>query len=142
MDREDLETRAGRIEVGDVHRVPVPETRGVQAGAVIVDRGGAVDDLVLAVGVHVGDDELMIALPGVALVAWLVGVEQPAGAEVLAVEVDCPECGPRVVAAGEDGTGMFTVEIGGPGEEAVHAVAVAVAPVGDGAARDLVVDRV
>ena len=118
------------------------QARRVEPGAVVVDGRRAVDDLVLPVGVDVGDDELVVALPGVALVPGFVGVEEPAGAELLAVEVDRPEGRTRVVAAREDGAGVLAVEIGGRGEEAVHAVSVAVAPVLDVPARHRVVDGV
>src|SRR5699024_8728011 len=115
---------------------------GVQPGAVVVDGGRAVDDLVAAVAVDVGDRELMVALPGVPFVPLVIGVEDPALVQLFAVEVHGAQHRARVVAAGDQGAGVLAVEIGGRRQEAVHAVAVVVAPVGDLTPFGHVVDRV
>ena len=76
---EDFEARAVRVEVGDVHRVAVPEAGRVEALAVVVDHARAVDDLVPAVAVDVGDAEVVIALPAVVCDCLRrVAVESPA----------------------------------------------------------------
>ena len=75
----DLEAGAGRVDVGHVHGVAVPEAhvlagsraargqdveRAVEQAAVVVDGRGAVDDLVLAVAVDVGSAQRVEALRG------------------------------------------------------------------------------
>ncbi|NAZ86015.1 HAD-IA family hydrolase [Kineococcus sp. T90] len=83
----------------------------------------------------------MVALPGV-LRAGDVGVEHPAPHQVRAVEVVGGHDGAGVVAAADQQAGVLPVEVGGAGQEPVHAVAVAVAPGGDVPARRGVVDGV
>ena len=52
---EHLQPRPIGVHVGHVERVAVAEAGGIEAGAVVVDGRRAVDDLVLAVAVHVAD---------------------------------------------------------------------------------------
>src|SRR5699024_11372206 len=105
----DLETRAGGVEVADVHRVPVTQPGRVQAGAVVVDGRGPVDDLVLLVAVDVRDGEVVVPLTGVSLVAGVIRGEEPPLGEPFAVEVDGPHGGAGVVAAREPGAGALAV---------------------------------
>jgi len=61
-----------------VHSIAVAETGGVLAGTVVVDAATAVDDLVVAVAIDVADAQVVVALAGVAGVAAVVAVEEPA----------------------------------------------------------------
>ena len=116
------------------------EAGRVEAGAVVVDRGRAVDDLVAAVAVHVADAEVVVALPAPAGVrvrrAGVAGVERPDVRERAVAPVPGREHRARVVAARHHQARPLAVEIRDGGEEAVDAVAVGVAPVADRAARD------
>src|SRR5699024_2042984 len=76
VDGDDLETRAGGVDVADVHRVAVTQPGRVQAGAVVVDGRGPVDDLVLLVAVDVRDGQVVVPLTGVSLVAGVIRVEE------------------------------------------------------------------
>src|SRR6478752_9484695 len=142
VDLELLQARPGRIEVTDVHGVAVAVLRGPQSAAVVVHGHGAVDDLVLAVPIGVGDGELVVALAVVALagVRRTVRVEGPAPGEGAAPPVPRGDDAPRVVAARHDQGGPGAVQIGRAGEEAVDPVAVGVAPRGHRAACGDVVD--
>ena len=94
---------------------------------------GAVHDLVSSVAVHVADAEVVIALaaPGGVWIrrAGVAGVEGPDVGERAVAPVPGREHRARVVAAGHDQAGPLAVEIGDAGQEAIHAVAVVVAPV-------------
>ena len=101
----DLETsRPGRvgIEVADVHGVAVAEAGVPQPGAVVVDGHRAVDDLVAAVGVDVGDGQLVVALPAYWRAASTVGVERPAPGQRAVAEVPGGDDAAGVVAARHD----------------------------------------
>ena len=153
---EDLQAGPVRVDVGDVHGVAVAEPgrrpgrgaalgqggeRAVQQAAVVVDGGGAVDDLLLAVAVHVGGAERVEALRGeraelrvgaVAAVRAVVervghrrpaAVDVPALAQPAAVPVVGDQRGPGVVAAGEHRRRTLAVEVGDAGQEPVDPVA-------------------
>ena len=71
-----------------MHCVAVAQAVGVEAAAVVVDAAGAVNDFIAAVAVHVGNAQVVVALTFEGLVFGLAeGVEVPAEAELLAVEV-------------------------------------------------------
>ena len=98
--REHLQAGPVRVEVADVQRVAVAEAGGVEPLAVVVDRHGAVDDLVLAVAVHVGDGQVVVALAReVRLPGRRRGVERPARRQLAAAPVPGDEHGAGVVAA-------------------------------------------
>jgi hypothetical protein len=80
LDGDDLKAGIGRFKVADMQRVAVTPAGGVEAGAVVVDDRGAVDDLVAAVVVHVGDAQLVVTLAPVLFVARgaVIGIEDPA----------------------------------------------------------------
>src|SRR5690606_41539322 len=88
----------------------------VERRAVVVDGHGAVDDLVAAVGVDVGDGQLVVALAGV--LRPVVGRQEvPAPGEVLPVPVPGGGLGPGVDAAGGAPTRGLSVEVGHGGQE-------------------------
>ena len=128
--------------------VAVAEAGREQAGAVMVDHHGAVDDLVETVIVHVRHRQVVVALAGERVVAVL-GVEDPAGRELAVAEIPGGQHGAAVVAAAHHHAREFAVEVGHAGQEAVDAVAVGVvaavaapaAPAVQGAARRDIVDR-
>ncbi len=130
LDVEDLEAGVGVVEIRHVEGVAVAPAGGVETGAVVVDDHGAIDDLVAAVVVHVGDGEGMVALAGEGAVGLGAGgaVEEPAFDELAVDDVVGGEGGAGVVAARHDQARAGAVEVGDAGEEAVGAVAVAVAP--------------
>ncbi len=122
--------------------VAVARLRGPQPVAVVVDRHRPVDDLVLAVTVHVTDGQTVRALAVVALAAVgrRVGVEGPAAGEGAAPPVPGRDHRAGVVAAGHDERRAGAVQVRRPREEAVHPVAVRVAPRRHRAPRRDVVD--
>ena len=122
---------------------PWPEPGRVPPLAVAADHARAVDDLVLAVAVHVADADAVVALPAVRPVARgaVVAVEDPAAGQLAVPPVPRGQHRPRVVAAAEDDARPLAVEVRDARQEAVHAVAVVVAPVGHLAARRDVVGR-
>src|SRR5690606_30803492 len=130
---------AARVEVAQVGGVAVAPADVPQAAAVVVDGRRAVHDLVAAVAVDVADGEGVVALARVRAVAGGVGVERPALDQPAVAEVPGGDDAAGVVAAGHDEAGPPPVEVGGPGQEAVHPVAVVVAPGGDVAAGRVVV---
>src|SRR5690606_25652749 len=130
---------AARVEVAQVGGVAVAPADVPQAAAVVVEGGRAVHGLVAAVAVDVADGERVVALARVRAVAGGVGVERPALDQPAVAEVPGGDDAAGVVAAGHDEAGPPPVEVGGPGQEAVHPVAVVVAPGGDVAAGRVVV---
>lgn len=132
MRGENLEAGAGELEVRDVKRVGMTEPGAVEAGAVVIDRDGTVDDLLPAVVVDVGDRELVVALAGVDRV---VGREEgPTTGERAAAPIPRDDVDLGVVAAAQDKRRALAVELGETRDEAVDAVAGVVAPIGDRAA--------
>jgi hypothetical protein len=129
---EDFEPRPPGVEVGEVQRVAVAEARRIEPLPVVVDDGGAVDDLVAAVRVHVADGEVVVALPAERLVARraVFAVERPDARELPRAPVPGGQDGARVVAARHHEARAFAVEVSDAGEKTVNAVAVAVAPDG------------
>ena len=138
VDIEDFETGTVRIEVGDVHGVTVTELGGVARSTITVDTHGTVDDFVAAIAVDVGDADAVVALAAVGIGAVggavFIAVEEPALGEFAVAPVPRDEGGAGVVAAAHDNAGADAVEVGDASEEAIDAVAVAVAPVVDVAA--------
>ena len=62
MDAEHFEAGPRGIEIADVQRVAVAKAGREEALAVVVDDHRAVDDLVAAVAVDVGDGQAVVAL--------------------------------------------------------------------------------
>jgi hypothetical protein len=132
VDHEDLQAFARGVELADVQRVAMTEAGAVEQLAAAGDGGGAVHDVLLPVAVDIGDREPVRALAEGRLAAGFRAVEHPALAELAAAPVPGGDHRPRVIAAREHAAGQLTVDSaaqpGGAGQEAVDAVAVAVAP--------------
>ena len=143
MNAEDFQPRSIGIHVGNVQRVAVAEAGGVEPLAVAANATGAVDDVVAAVAIDVGDAEAVIALTAIVAIAGraVVAVERPAPGQFAVAPVPGDEHGTRVVAAAHDEARPLAVEIRDAGQEAIDAVAVRVAPVADLAARRHVIGR-
>ena len=126
VDIPDLEARARRDEVAHVQRIAMTQSGGVHRGAVVIDGGGAKDDLVTSILVDVGDRQVVITLPVIGGV--VVAVEHPALCELAVAPVPGGDHRTRVVAAREDGAGPLAVEIRDAREETIDAIAVGIAP--------------
>jgi len=137
----DFLARSVRIHVRQVQGVPMPETRGVEALAVVVDGAGAVSDLVAPVAVHVARDDGVGSLSGVTAVSRRVGVEKPPLRQLAVAPIHRPERGPGVIAPAEHRAGPLAIQVGRAGQEPVDPVAVVVAPGRHRAAGRVVVDR-
>ena len=140
---EDLETLTGGVEVAQVHRVAVAEAGGVERLAVVVDRHGAEDDLILLVPVYVGNGHVVVALVHVGLAdGRIVGVKDPPLNQLRTVEVIGGRNGAGVVTTGDHHGRLLAVEVGGGCQEPVDPVSVRVTPRANISARRGVVDRV
>ena len=115
--------------VSHVHGIAVLELRGVEAGAVVVDTAGAVNDLVAAVSIHIADAQVVGALLLIfdPFVVIREGIEAPAPGQFAAPPVPGFKHGACVVAAADQDARTLAVEVAGPAQEAVHAVALEVA---------------
>src|SRR5262245_678167 len=121
-------------------RVPVSPARREKPGPVVINRAGTVHDLVSSIAVHVADAELVIALSAPRGVwigrAGVACVEGPDSCERAVAPVPGREHGASVITSGHNEAGPLSVEISDARQEAVHAIAVTVAPVAHCAARD------
>src|SRR5690606_16698542 len=118
------------IHVGHVQRVAVAEARRVHTASVVVDHCRTVDNFVLAIEIDVGHAQVVISLAFVVRLSARteIRVEQPALWELSIAKGPGGERHPGVVAASHHEAGAYAVEIGDPGEEAVDAIAITVAP--------------
>src|SRR6476659_1636372 len=107
----------------------------VQTLAIVVDRHGAIDDFVLAVAIDVGHAEVMISLALVCAVAGRRAIEQPALSQLAAVPVIRREHGFGIIAASHEDARMDTVKVTDASQEAIHTIAITIAPRADGSAR-------
>ena len=115
-------------EGGQVYGVSVAEAGIVEGRSIVVHSHGAIGDLVASVAIDICHSQVMVPLSGIASLVGVVGVEDPAEAELLAVEIVGGEHGACVVASAEDGTQVLTVEVATGGQEAVAAVGVVITP--------------
>ena len=118
--------------------IAVPHVGRVEWGSVVVNSHGTVSDFVASVSIDVAHTEVVVALARIA--GMLVGVEEPAEGQVLAIPIVGGEVRLGVVASAEDGAGVVAVEVGDASEEAVATVAVVVSPVGRIASWRLIID--
>ena len=123
-----LQARTCRVQVADVHCVAVEQAGAPQALAVVIDGHRAVDDLVTAIAIDVGDAQLVVALAAEGFVAGRGAVEQPALGQLAVAPVPGRQGRATIVAASHDNAGSLAVQIGRASQEAVGAVGVAVAP--------------
>ena len=133
VDAEDLEAGSRRDHVADVHRVAVPQPGREQSRAVVVHDHRAVDDLVLAVGIDVGNREIVIALArerrGGRIGKWShadARVEDPARGQLPVPPVPRRQHRAAVVAARHHDAWQAPVEVGDGGQHPIAAVAVVV----------------
>ena len=141
----DLDAGIRRVEVADVHRVAVALLGGVVELAVVVDDGGAGDDLLLAVVVDVGGHGIVVAVAvGIGGGIGGPGVIHPELLELLVLHGIGRGGQTSVVAAAGHDAGMDAVQIGDRAPEAVHAVGLVagLAPLGRVAAAGLIVDGI
>ena len=129
------------VQVGNMHGVAVTAAGRVEPLAVVIDDAGAVNDLILAVAIDVGDGELVVALSAVFLVAGraVVAVKHPAFRELAVAPIVSGQHGAGVITATHHDARVHAVEVSHAGKETVDAVAVVVAPIGDLAARRIVI---
>ena len=139
MYRKHLEPRSIRIQVSQVHCIPMSEASVVEAGPVMIYRTCSVDDLVFPVEVHVRNAQVVIPLPCILRIAF-VRIEGPELRELAISPVVGDEHGPGVVSSAHDQAGHLPVQIRYAGQETIHSVPVVVAPVGHPPSRRVVVD--
>src|SRR5262249_21971064 len=137
---ENFESGPVGIHIRHMKRVAVSPARREKPGPVIIDRAGAVHDLVFSVAVHVAYAELVIALSSPRGVwigrAGVARVEGPDVGERAVAPVPGREHGASVITSGHNEAGPLSVEISDARQEAIHAIAVTVAPIADSPARD------
>src|SRR5580692_2522023 len=63
VDVEHFQPRSIGVDVREVKRVAVTQTRRVETGAIIVNTTGSIDDLIPAVIIDVADTQIMVPLP-------------------------------------------------------------------------------
>jgi len=121
--------RPGWIQIAHVHGVAVPQPRGKQPGAVVVDHHGPVDDLVPAVAVYVSHRQVVVPLPREGRRARPrppgghdSRVERPAQRQAAAPPVPRGEHGPPVVPAAHDEARPRAVQVRHGSQEAVYPV--------------------
>ncbi len=68
MNVKHFQARPVRVQIAQVHGIAMAQTRVIKGRSIIVDRAGPVDDLVLAVAIHVADAEIVVSLADVAAV--------------------------------------------------------------------------
>src|SRR5262249_2501800 len=137
---ENFESGPVGIHIRHMKRVAVSQARREKPGPVIINRASAVHYFVSSIVVHVAYAELVIALSAPRGVwigrAGVAGVEGPDVGERAVAPVPGREHGASVITAGHKGAGPLAVEIGDARQEAIHAIAVTVAPIADSPARD------
>jgi len=136
MDVEDLQIRAVGIERADVLGIAMSQARRVKPLAVVINAAGAIDDLILAVVVDVGDGEAVVALASVGDIELAVlampGTSLSKTHRWTSLSTSNrmrpARCG--VDAPGHHDAGMHAVEVGDAGPEAAVVIAHARTPDG------------
>ena len=142
MTLPELQTGTLRDKVAKMLRITMTLARRPEEFAVVVDDAVAHADLLLAVVVHVSDHEVVVALSGSAFRALVVRVKDPADGKLFVHNIDCRDRHAGVVTTVVDGCRMHTVQICDAAVEAVHTVAVVVAPFADIASGDREIDGI
>ena len=62
VDRKNFQPGAIRVDIGEVHGVPMPQARRVEPRPVMIDRTRSVNDLVVSVAVHVTHAQVVVSL--------------------------------------------------------------------------------
>ena len=125
-----------------MHGITVSLVQTPQHLAVVVDTGGAGDDLLLAVAVHIGSHAVVVAVAVAGNALVVSGVKRPAFHQLFVDHVIRCSCHAGVIASSGDNTGLAAVQICHSAPEAVDTVAVAVAPLGNCAAGRFIVHGV
>src|SRR5215468_5999961 len=128
LDVEDFKTGPRGIEIGEMHRVAVPEAGRVKPLAIVVNHARAVDDLVPAVAVHVADAEVVIALAAVTFIALVCAVEGPQARQLAVAPVPRDQHRSGVITTTHHQARSLAVEIRDGAEETIDAIAVSIAP--------------
>lgn len=109
MRHENLHPAPIRVENAHVKRIPMPETRGIEPGPVMVDGASPVSDLIFTVAVHVSRHHRVGTLPGVTTIPCRVGIEHPTLGELSAAPIPRHQGRAGVITTAEDGAGMLSV---------------------------------
>ena len=131
-----LQTGTFRDKIPKVLRIAVTFSGAPEERSVIINDAVAHADLLPAVAVHIAGHEVMISLPGGTLRALVIGIKYPADGEFLIHHIDRRDRQARVIASAIDCAWMHAVQIRDAAVEAIHTVAVAIAPGIDIAAGD------
>ena len=128
-----LEPRTVGVDVGQMHRVAVPQPRGVQPGAIVVDNHSLIDDLVPTISIHVGDAERVSAHArvGRGIVEWRpahAAVEDPTAGQRTLTPIPGDDGDAAIHTAAHHEARVFAVEIRDAGQMAIAAIAVGVVP--------------
>jgi len=107
------------IHVGQVQGVAVPQASGVQALAVVVDRHGAHAEFILAVAVHIGHRDAVVALSRIRVVSIL-GVKHPTRGERSVAIIPGSDHRAAVPAAHKNSAGQLTIQVSDAGCEPVR----------------------
>ena len=110
-------------------RVAVTERRGINSLAIAADARRTINNVVLAIAIHVADGQTVRALAAIRGVGRIAR-ERPAFGERVRAPVPRGQVGARVVAATKNGARTNAVAERDAREEAINAIAVAVAPDG------------
>src|SRR5262249_3975152 len=136
---ENFESGPVGVHIRHMKRVAVSQARREKPGPVIINRAGPVHNLVSSVAVHVAYAELVIALSSPRGVwigrAGVARVEGPDVGERAVAPIPGREHGASVITSGHNEAGPLSVEISDARQEAIHAIAVTVAPIADSSAR-------
>src|SRR5262245_43311232 len=128
MDLEDFDARAALVHVRDMERIAMSQSGGIQAGSVVVDRRGSVNDLVLAVTIQIGNANSVGSLALVDTVPPSCAVEFPTQRQLAVAPIVGRKPCFRVIAAGHYDAGAGAVEVRHRRQKAVHTVPIGVAP--------------
>ena len=133
---------AVREKIAQVHGIAVTLVQAPQHLAVVVDTGGAGDDLLLAVAVYIGSHAVVVAVAVAGSALVVSGVECPPLDQLFVDHIIGSGGHPGVIATSGDNAGLAAVQVCHSTPEPVYPVAVAVAPFGDRATSRLIVDGV
>jgi len=111
-------TGARGIHVGQVQGVAVPQARGVQTLAVIIDRHGAHAEFILAIAVHIGHRDAVVALSRIRI-SCVFGIKHPTRGERAIAVIPCSDHCPSVPAAHKNSAGQLAIQVSDAGCEPI-----------------------
>lgn len=130
MDGEHFQPRTAGIDVRHMHGVAVAQSGGIHDRPIIIDGHSTVNYLVPTVSIHIGDGKLVVALARGDVIPGIIAVEHPNRDKLIVHPVEGGDHRSSVVASGHQQTRPYSIQICHSRQEAVHPVAVAVAPSG------------